>query len=126
MKDFMMKKLTELDIVLLDNLIKSELEIIEKGFMISEMLGKVFLSNAINEFKDVYLKNKYGEIIPSMSTEYRYFILGILKTINDEFKELVIQEVLIPTIGKVPTDELLKILNDTGYREAYQWNILNF
>ena len=116
----MMKKLTELDIVLLVNLIKSELEIIEKGFMISEMLGKVFLSNAINEFKDIYLKNKYGEIIPSMSTEYRYFILGILKTINDEFKELVIQEVLIPTIGKVPTDELLKILNDTGYREAYQ------
>lgn len=52
----MMKKLTELDIVLLDNLIKSELEIIEKGFMISEMLGKAFLSNAINEFKDVYLK----------------------------------------------------------------------
>lgn len=110
-----MKQLTELDTVLIDHLVKSELEIIEKGFMLSEMIGKVFLSNAINEFRDVYLKNKYGEIIPSMSTEYRYFILGILKKVKDEFKESVIQEVLIPTIGVVSTDELLKALNDTDY-----------
>lgn len=110
-----MKQLTELDTVLIDHLVKSELEIIEKGFMLSEMMGKVFLSNAINEFRDVYLRTKYGEIIPSMSTEYRYFILGILKKVKDEFKECAIQEVLIPTIGVVSTDELLKALNDTDY-----------
>lgn len=110
-----MKILTNEDTALLDFLIKSEVELIEKGFKISEYTGKVFLSNAMTDFKDGHLKAKYGAIIPSMCTEYRYFIIGLLKELKGEFRDLAIQEVLIPTVGAVSTDELLKALNDTAY-----------
>lgn len=110
-----MKVLNEDDKELLDLLVKSELEIIEKGFSISEFTGKVFLQNAIRDFKNIHLKAKYGEIIPSMCMEYRYFIIGLLKGIKEEYKSNAVHEVLIPTVGAISTDELLKALNDTAY-----------
>ena len=110
-----MKVLNEADKKLLDSLVTNELVIIEKGFSISEFTGKVFLKNAITDFIDIHLKAKYGEIIPSMCREYRYCLIGLLKNINAEYKSSALSEVLIPTIGKVPTDELLKALNDTAY-----------
>lgn len=109
-----MKKLTKNDSELLESLIKSEIELIEKGFMLSEFTGKVFLSNSINEFKNVHLKAKYGEIIPSMCTEYRYFVVGLLKSINDEYRSIAIREILLPTIGNASTEEILKFFEDTS------------
>lgn len=107
-----MKILTENDCELLDMLIKSELEIIEKGFLVSDFTGKVFLSNSINDFKNIHLYAKYGDIIPSICTEYRYFIIGLLKNINEKFRTTSIQEVLIPTVGNLPTEELLKVFEN--------------
>lgn len=106
-----MKILTKLHTDLLDHLIKCELEIIEKGFSISKTTGKIFLQNTLTHFKDNYLKKLYGDIIPSFCSEYRYFLLGLLKDIKKEYLDCAISEVLIPKIGRVTTDDLLSILN---------------
>jgi hypothetical protein len=96
-----------LDICIIDN----ELKLIESGFCISEYLGKIFLQNSITSFVNLYLYKVYGkDLIPVLSMEYRYFILGILIRIKDEFKEYAINEILIPKFGKIKTDELLSYL----------------
>lgn len=102
---------------LLDLLVKSELEIIEKGFSISEFTGKVFLQNAITDFKDVHLAAKYGNIIPSMCMEYRYFIVELLKGIKKEYRGFAIREVLVPTVGSVATLELLNSIKNSTNAE---------
>ncbi|MFX4240281.1 hypothetical protein ACOL3H_07245 [Aliarcobacter butzleri] len=107
-----MNKLTEDKINLLDTLIKMELEIIEKGFSISEFMGKMLLSNSISDFKENYLRKTYGDTIPSLSTEYRCFIIGLLKNIKDEYRDIATREVIVPTIGNIETEKLLKILED--------------
>ena len=105
-----MNILTTYDKEMILSLVQMELEVIEKGFQISEFMGKIFLTNAINEFKNVYLKQKYGNIIPSMSTEYRFFIIHILKNIKDEYRGLAVKEVISPTIGEFETEDLLKAI----------------
>lgn len=107
-----MKVLSQDEKDLLDILVKNEIEIIEKGFLISEFMGKLFLSNSISDFKNVHLKAKYGEIIPAMCMEYRYFIIGLLKNIKDEYKGVATREVIVPTIGNIETEKLLKILEE--------------
>lgn len=106
-----MKVLTLEDTQLLNSLIESELKLIETGFSVSSFVGKIFLQNTITSFKENYLESVYGKIIPALSTEYRYFIIGILKNIRDEYKELAISEVIVPAIGRVNTDTLLKCLS---------------
>lgn len=106
-----MKILDENDIELLDIMVKNEIEFIHKGFKVSELLGKLFISNSISSFVNNHLKNTHGkEILPQFSSEYRYFIVGLLKNINDEFKEVVTREILIPTVKKTNNEELLTIL----------------
>lgn len=105
-----MKILSQEDTDLLTTLANNEIVVIEKGFVISEFMGKLFLSNAINDFKNIHLKAKYGDIIPSMCTEYRLFIFKILENIKDEYRGLAIKEVIVPTIGEFETKDLLKAL----------------
>ena len=81
-----MKILSQEDTDLLTTLANNEIVVIEKGFAISEFIGKVFLSNAINDFKNIHLKAKYGDIIPSMCTEYRLFIFKLLENIKNELR----------------------------------------
>lgn len=109
-----MKILSENDIQLLNTLIKDECEFIEKGFIVSQYMGKTFLRNSITSFIDNYLFKVYGACIPSFSSEYRYFVLGIVNTINSDYLESVIQELLIPTIGMVSNHELLNALSKIG------------
>ncbi|MCG3684440.1 hypothetical protein [Aliarcobacter butzleri] len=108
-----MKVLLQDEKDLLDILVKNEIEIIQKGFLISEFMGKLFLSNSISDFKNVHLKAKYGEIIPAMCMEYRYFIIGLLKNIKDEYKSVATREVIVPTIGNIETEKLLKVLEES-------------
>lgn len=105
-----MKKLSQKEVELLTILANNEIVVIEKGFAISEFMGKLFLSNAINDFKNIHLKAKYGDIIPSMCMEYRLFIFKILENIKDEYRGLAIKEVIVPTIGEFETKDLLKAL----------------
>lgn len=103
---------------LLDTVIKNELNLIEIGFTISVNLGKVFLQDSINSFCEIYLKNKYGKVIPSLSTEYRYFIIGILTNIKKEYQDYVINEILIPKFGNIDTQELLNNLETMHFKCA--------
>lgn len=105
-----MKILSQEETDLIIKLVNMELVVIEKGFAISEFMGKIFLLNSINDFKNIYLKAKYGDIIPSMCTEYRCFILNLLQNIKEEFRGLAIREIITPTIGKFETEDLLKAL----------------
>ena len=107
-----MKMLNKKYVELLDCLIKSELQLIELGFEKSDFLGKVFLRNSITSFEEIYLKNIYVNFIPVFTIEYRYFLIGLLKEIKDEYKHFTISEILIPKIGKVHTDELLNCLKE--------------
>jgi len=107
-----MKLLTDNDKILLDKLIEMDIVFIEKGFKISDFTGRLFLQNSINSFKNEYLRKIYGDCIFSFSTEYRYFIIGLLKNIDDKYKDSALSEVLIATTGYVTSDELLKILNN--------------
>lgn len=96
--------------LLLNHIISRECENINLAFNNSELLGKVMLSNAITSFKNVYLMSIYGDIIPAMSTEYRYFVIGILNGIKEEYQGIAISEVILPTIPEFDTDELLLAL----------------
>lgn len=106
-----MKILDEKDIAILDFIVNNEIGFINKGFEASELLGKVFISNSINSFVDNNLKKLYGDIVPQFSSEYRYFIVGLLKGIDDKFKDIALKEVLIPTIRRIKDEELLSALN---------------
>lgn len=94
----------------LDTLIENEVSLIEFGFNKSELLGKVYIGNSISSFVENYLNRKYGNVAPQLSAEYRYFIIGILNNISQEFKEIALKEVLIPTVRNVGNTELLQVL----------------
>ena len=113
-----MKVLSQDEKDLLDILVKNEIEVIEKGFLISEFMGKLFLSNSISDFKNIHLNAKYGEIIPAMCMEYRYFIIELLKKIKDEYRDVATREVIVPTIGNIETEKLLKILKEKEENEC--------
>lgn len=113
-----MKVLSQDEKNLLDILVKNEIEVIEKGFLISEFMGKLFLSDSISDFKNIHLKAKYDEIIPSMCMEYRYFIIELLKNIKNEYRDVATREVIVPTIGNIETEELLRILEEKKENEC--------
>lgn len=86
------------DLIELEKLIKFESINIEKCFSLSINLGKLFFLNVLTDFKKVYLKKKYGyEIIPNLSTEYRYFLIGLLNNINPKYLKYLQREAIFPT-----------------------------
>ncbi len=96
-----MRVINEEELALLKELVRMEIELIHKGFECSNEYGLALLSNAIASFKDNYLRAKYGEIIPSMCSEYRIFIVEILKQISTEYKEIVLSELLMPKVYEI-------------------------
>ncbi len=94
----------------LKELIALECEHINRGFQINTKLGKYYISNAIYSFKCIYLKKVYGDVIPLLSTEYRAFIIGLIMGINDNYKEVALREILIPTVKEINNEELLNFL----------------
>ncbi len=103
---------------LLDHIISRECENINFAFNSSELLGKVMLSNAITSFKNVYLMPIYGDIIPAMSTEYRCFVVGLLKGIDSKYLDVAVKEVILPTIPEIDTDKLLLTLKGDNNANA--------
>ncbi|WP_152632518.1 hypothetical protein [Aliarcobacter butzleri] len=96
---------------LLNELIKMEVEFIEGGFKASTERGKMFFSNSLTHFVSTYLEPKYkSKIIPSMSTEYRYLLLGILANIDNKYLNSLIRESLIPTYKNISTSQLLEAI----------------
>lgn len=90
-----MKILDEDDIKWLDDLISLEVDFINHCFETSEDFGKSAILNTMISFKEMYLKNKYGNILPQFSSEYRYLIVGILKNIDTEYQASAVRHILL-------------------------------
>lgn len=99
-----MNNLSELKI-----LAKNEVEVIEKGFACSSIVGGLFFKNSIFEFKR-NLQYKYENFVPSKSKEYGLFILVLLNGLKDEYKELAINELSSPDFSDINTDEIISLL----------------
>jgi hypothetical protein len=68
-----------------EELIKTEVQLIELSFTISDKLGETAVTTAIDNFYS-YLCRGLGEerIIASMNMEYRKFVIDLLKVIPSE------------------------------------------
>lgn len=108
-----MKILAEEDVLLLKTLAGSEAENINMAFNLSDTTGLVFLSNSITSFQDIYLKKIYGVIVFSMCSEYRTFIIELLKNIKSDYQHTALSELLVPQIKKINDEELILILQDS-------------
>ena len=64
---------------------------------ISEKAGLLYTHDAIASFKE-YLRDIKGSFVPVMDIEYRAFIIELLSEIEDKYKEVVIKEVLSPSV----------------------------
>lgn len=96
----------------LNNCIKNELELIVYGFGFSKFIGKALLENAITSFVKVYLDetNYDSQIIPC---EYKYFIIELLSRIKQqEHKDYVIEEILIPKFGEIEMNKIIEKINE--------------
>ena len=91
-----MKRLDENIMKELNQLITTEVKIINKCFFISQELGLAMLNNSINSFVDIYIKEKYGDVVLAMCSEYRVFIVGLAREIDDKYQDVVVSTLLIP------------------------------
>lgn len=76
---------------LIEQLAEIDAQGINHAFSISESLGLTFLSNSITEYTNL-LTRKYGDIVLSYCSEYRTYIIELLKKVNDEYKKDVLSE----------------------------------
>ncbi len=113
-----MSQLGDLDKILLEGLALSEAQLINMAFNLSEDQGKVHLSNAIDSFKDIYLKDTSSEVIFSLSTEYRFFIMELLKNINVVHRDIAVKDVLVPTIGDVTDNDLFVMFRNSHVEDS--------
>lgn len=105
-----MKILSQSEVEQLKELVFMEAELINLAFSRSQSYGLMILSNILTSFKELYLTKTYGDVIPSMCTEYRVFIVELLKLISDDYKENVLSELLIPKVKEINDEELLDLL----------------
>lgn len=105
-----MKILDEKTIGELTQLAQMEADIINKCFEKSQKLGLTMLNNSIGSFAENYLKKIYGNIVLSMCSEYRFFILELTKIIDKKFQDAVISELLIPQARTLKDTELFEQL----------------
>jgi len=96
----------------LDELLQMECDMINRFFDRSEAAGVAMLGNSLKSFRENYLVKKYGDVIPGMCSEYRVFIVGVLKGIKEEYQPTALSNILIPKAKQLGDAELLKILQD--------------
>jgi hypothetical protein len=104
-----MQTLTQEHMEMLKLQAQIESQFVNQAHEHSKEFGEIVLSNAITDFKLEYLKPRYGDIIPSMSTEYRTFIIELLLGIDDRFKGDATAFVLMPKF-LILTDDLIAAL----------------
>ncbi len=110
------------DLLELEELIKIESDFIKTGFKLSKEIGVLFFSNSINSFKNIYLKKKYNQdVIPPLSTEYRYFTLGLLNSFEEEQLESLIPEFLIPKYKNSNVEVILNFILDSKENKDYSF-----
>lgn len=103
--------------IIFDELIMLEIEHINKGLRSANIkIGKYYMENAINSFTKNELKYIYGNNIPDNPEELKYFIIEIFKGIEEKFKKIVLNEVVIPILNRTYNYELEKDIKET-FRE---------
>lgn len=107
-----MKVLNIDEVKQLDELISLEVDFINEKFNKSEELGRFCLSNSLKSFKTMYLRKRYGEILPQFSSEYRYLVVGILKNINDEFQEAALSELISPQMHDLSIEDIAELIRN--------------
>lgn len=85
---------------------------IDYSFGISELLGLSFLSNSITGYTNLLIK-KHGDIVLSYSSEYRTYIIELLKNVDDKYKKNIMSELINPKVKRITDEELFEILNKT-------------
>lgn len=106
-----MQVLTPEHMKMLKLLAQRESSIVNLAYAHNKEFGEIFLSNSITDFKEEYLKQQYGDVIPSMSTEYRFFILQLLDGVEEKYKADAIAFVLKPSF-EAKTEELLNAIKN--------------
>lgn len=102
---------TTLDII--EGLALSEAQFINSAFKLSKSRGLLHFSNAVTSFKRNFLKSVYGDdVIFSLCTEYGFFIIQILKNIDNCFMELTLRDLIIPVLYDITDKDLIVILKE--------------
>ena len=83
-----MKILTIKEQKLIEQLVELEVSNINYSFGVSEILGKYMLANAITSFETNYINKVYGNVVLCMCSEYRHFIITLLKNINKKYSSI--------------------------------------
>jgi len=91
-----MQKITQDDQKLLDELCTSEAILINTAFAANKLLALKYMQLSIEEFK-LFLERRHGPFIPSMCLMYRSFILTLIKSIDNKYKEAAIKEIILPS-----------------------------
>ena len=104
-----MKKLNNEEVMLLEALALLEANLINKAFNISEARGLMHLSNALTSFEQNFIVKKYGEVVVSMCSEYRVFLIELLKLIREPHRDTVLNEVLIPKVKSITDEDIFSV-----------------
>lgn len=107
-----MKILTPDDVLLIEKLVSMEAKQINRSFLISDTLGKYMLSNALTSFRQNYVKKVYGDVIFSMCSEYRHFVIKLLLAIDKKYYEIALSEILLPEIHSITDEQMLEALKE--------------
>lgn len=101
---------------LIEQLAELDAQGVNYAFSFSEALGLTYLSNSITEYTNLLIK-KHGNIVLSYSSEYRTYIIELLKKVDDEYKKDVLSELVNPKLKRITNEELFEILNNTFKKE---------
>lgn len=79
----------------LEELCDLDAKLINQSFAISTSLGISAMQSSIASFEG-FLFKQYGNFIPSMNLEYRTYVVGILKRVDEKYTSESIMAVLFP------------------------------
>lgn len=109
----LLSALKEIEIENINFLIEIEIENIDGGYKESLASGNLFLTSAIEDFKDIYLTQRYNDDVPVFSSEYKYFIVGLIKSVDNNYREMALKEILDTEFKELNEDEVIKIFSET-------------
>ena len=95
----------------LDVMLTMELEHIHKGLhSVNIKIGKYYIENALRTFRKYELVKIYGEGIPVCTSEFRYFVFGLIDGIEAKYQKMALNEIILPEIKKSDDIELLEMI----------------
>lgn len=110
-KDTFLEDLTPTVINSLDKLLTMQIEHINKGLRsVNIKIGKYYIENALRTFQKIQLVNIYGADVPDVNGEFRYFVLGLIDGVDDKYKRMAFNEIILPAVKNGTDIELVEII----------------